>query len=295
MYKLEGMYAAIPTPFFEDESVDYEGVKAIVRFLANEGLHGVVAGGSTGEYTVLSMEERKAVIKAACEASQGKISVVAGTGCPRAVDTIALCNYAAEVGADAAMVITPHYMIITEDMLYQYYSEVAAGSKIGVIVYHYNLATGTMMQPGFIKKLAAIDNIIGIKNTEDMDHTAKVIGLTADNEKFSVAMGYDSLIVSNLATGGHASIGVIHNVVPQMMEKIYACIKNNDVHEAARLNARLTELVLLLEAEPYPGPVKVALELMGLPGGIPRKPIAPPSDKLRADMKECLIKLGVIG
>ena len=294
MYKLEGMYAAIPTPFHADESVDYEGVKKIVKFLADEGLHGIIAGGSTGEFTVMSTEERKGIIKAACEASEGRISVVAGTGCPRAVDTIELCNYAAEVGADAALVITPHYMIMTEDMLYEYYQEVAEGSKLNVIIYHYALATGVSLSPEFIQKLAKIDNIVGLKNTEDMDHTAKVIGLTADNEKFKVAIGYDSLAIANLATGGDASMGVIHNILPKEMEKIYACVKNNDVREAARLNARLSELVLLLEAEPYPGPAKVALDLMGLPGGIPRKPIAPPSDKMRADMKRCLTELGVI-
>ncbi|MDL2254462.1 dihydrodipicolinate synthase family protein, partial [Ruminococcaceae bacterium OttesenSCG-928-I18] len=223
-----------------------------------------------------------------------RISVVAGTGCPRAVDTIELCNYAAEVGADAALVITPHYMIMTEDMLYDYYKTVAENSKIGVVIYHYALASGVMLQPEFVKKLSSIDNIVGLKNTEDMDHTAKVIALTADDPDFKIAIGYDSLAVANLATGGDGSMGVVHNVVPKEMEKIYAAMKNNDVKEACKLNARLQELVMLLEAEPYPGPLKVAFDLMGLPGGVPRKPIAPPSDKMRADMKACLTKLGVI-
>ena len=135
---------------------------------------------------------------------------------------------------------------------------------------------------------------MGIKNTEDMDCTAKLIGLTADNDTFRVAIGYDSLAVPHLAAGGDASMGVVHNVVPKTMEKIYACIKENNVKEAARLGIELNELIMLLEAEPYPGPVKAALDLMGLPGGLPRKPIDAPSDKMRADMKACLIKLGVI-
>ena len=159
MYKLEGMYAAIPTPFFEDESIDFEGIKTLVNYLADQGLHGVIAGGSTGEYTMLSEEERRGVIKAACEAGKGRIDVVAGTGCPRAVDTIELCNFAAECGADAALVITPHYMVMTEDMLYDYYKTVAEGSKLPIIIYHYSLATGVSLAPAFIKKLAELDNM----------------------------------------------------------------------------------------------------------------------------------------
>ena len=294
MYKLEGMYAAIPTPFFEDESIDFEGIKTLVNYLADQGLHGVIAGGSTGEYTMLSEEERRGVIKAACEAGKGRIDVVAGTGCPRAVDTIELCNFAAECGADAALVITPHYMVMTEDMLYDYYKTVAEGSKLPIIIYHYSLATGVSLAPAFIKKLAGLDNIGGVNNTGDMDHTAKVIGLTQDNDTFHVAIGYDSLAVANLCTGGHASMGVIHNIVPKTMERIYTCIRENNVAEATRISKSLNELVMLTEAEPYPGPAKVALELMGLPGGVPRKPIAPPSSQMRADMRACLIKLGVI-
>jgi len=294
MYKLKGMYAAIPTPFFEDESVDYEGIKTLVNYLADQGLHGIIAGGSTGEYTMMSVEERKGVIKAACEAGKGRIDVIAGTGCSRACDTIALCNYAADCGADAALVITPHYMVMTEDMLYDYYKTVAEGSKIPVIIYHYSLATGVSLAPAFVEKLAKLDNIAGIKNTEDMDHTAKVIGLTQDIDTFGVAIGYDSLAVANLCSGGDASMGVIHNIVPKTMERIYACIQENNVAEATKISKSLNELVMLTEAEPYPGPAKVALELMGLPGGLPRKPIAPPSDQMRADMRACLMKLGVI-
>lgn len=294
MYKLEGMYAAIPTPFFEDESINFEGIKTLVNYLADQGMHGIIAGGSTGEYMMMTTEERKAVIKAACEAANGRIDVVAGTGCMRADQTIELTNYAAECGADAALVITPYYMIMSDDMLYDYYKEVAEHSKINIIIYHYSLATTTSMSPQCIARLAKLDNIVGIKNTEDMDCTAKLIGLTADNDSFRVAIGYDSLAVPHLAAGGDASMGVVHNVVPATMEKIYACIKDNNVKEAARLGIELNELIMLLEAEPYPGPVKAALDLMGLPGGLPRKPIDPPSDKMRADMKKCLLKLGVI-
>lgn len=294
MYKLEGMYAAIPTPFFEDECIDYAGVQTLVNYLADQGLHGIIAGGSTGEYMMMTVEERMGVIKAACEAARGRIDVVAGTGCMRAEQTIALTNYAAECGADAALVITPYYMIMSDDMLYDYYKEVAEKSKIGIIIYHYSLATTTTISAQCIARLAKLDNIVGIKNTEDMDCTAKLIGLTADNDTFRVAIGYDSLAVPHLAAGGDASMGVVHNVVPKTMEKIYSCIQENNIKEAARLGIELNELIMLLEAEPYPGPVKAALDLMGLPGGLPRKPIDPPSEKMRADMKACLIKLGVI-
>lgn len=294
MYQLKGMYAAIPTPFNKDESIDLDGVKTIVNYLVDQGMHGIIAGGSTGEYAMMSTEERKAVIKAACEAGKGKIDLVCGTGCPRACDTIELSNYAADCGADAVLVITPHYMTMTEDMLYDYYKTVAENVKVGVIIYHFSGATSVFLSPTFVQKLAKIENIVGIKNTEDMDCTAKIIGLTQDNDSFNVAIGYDSLALANLASGGDASMGVIHNIVPKTMQKIYSLVQENNLAEATKIMVSLNELIMLTEAEPYPGPAKVALELMGLPGGLPRKPIAPPTDEMRANMKACLIKLGII-
>ena len=106
MYKLEGMYAAIPTPFFEDESIYYAGIKTLVGYLADQGLHGIIAGGSTGEYTMMSTEERKGVIKAACEAGMPEERVMRAASIAEA-----LSELEEALGADDAVLVkASHFM-----------------------------------------------------------------------------------------------------------------------------------------------------------------------------------------
>ena len=294
MYNFEGMIAAMPTPFNKDESIDYYGVKVLIEFFIEAGLHGVLVGGSTGEFFFLSQEERKELFKCCCEASAGRIPIIAHTGCPRTADTISLSKYADEVGASANLVLTPHFMAVNSSMIYDYYSDIAKNTKNGLIIYHFPGASGTRLSPQQVVELSKIDGLIGIKNTEDMDHTVSILILTRDNPDFHIATGYDSLAFNTLNMGGNASMGVIHNILPRQMVAMYDAIRANKIEEARELNNRLLPITTIIEGEPYPGPLKACLGLLGLPGGVPRKPIPVTSAALTEQLKCYLQDLNVL-
>lgn len=293
MKEFKGMFAAMPTPFLPNEEVDFDGAALLIRHLAASGLHGVIIGGSTGEAPLLSLEERRELIRVCCEAAEGKLFLAAGTGCACQRDTLSLCKTAAQAGADLNLVITPYYMTYTKDAIFHCCREVAEASELPVMIYHYPGATGVLLEPEQIFELCQTENIVGVKNTEDMDHTAKVIALARRDKPFLVASGYDSLMLPALAAGADVSMGVVHNLIPKTVLRLYDHTVNGHFAEAREIANRIMPLIVLLEKEPYPGPVKAALSLMGLPGGLPRKPVPPVSAKLVRELETCLQSLDV--
>lgn len=292
MKELKGMIAAMPTPFHADESIDTEGIKKLVEHLVKGGIHGILAGGSTGEYSLMTMEERKLLIKTTCEAAAGKVYVIAGCSCSRTKDTVEMARYAKSVGADFALVLPPYYMKTSEEGMKAYFREIGESADIGVVIYHYPAATAVELSPEFIIELSQLPNIVGVKDTAEMEHTSKLIALKGDG--FSVINGCEHLIMGTLASGAEGTMGIIHNLVPERMRKIYDSMQANDVKAASEINRELLELYSMMEDEPYPGPIKAALSMLGLPGGIPRKPIVPPSDEMKKRLEISLKKLDLI-
>jgi 4-hydroxy-tetrahydrodipicolinate synthase len=293
MYKPFGVIPAVPTPMNEDKSIDYKGLEQLVEHLIEEGVHGLLVGGSAGEYSLMSTEERKEVIKFVCKTSNGRLPVMAGTGCHRTEDTIELTNYAAEAGAACALVINPYYMATSRQGIIDHYKAVAENASIGIVIYNYPEATGVELEPELIHELSQIDGIVGIKNTVDGIQSSKLIALTKDNPNFSVLTGFEHLILPTLAIGGHGAIGVAHNLAPKKIVRLYDLVVNeNNLKEATELNKELLDLYNAIEDEVIPGTVKAGLEVQGLPGGASRAPLVPASDKFRTKIETILSELG---
>lgn len=295
MFKPFGMIPALPTPMNEDNSIDFKGLEQIIEHLIDGGMHCLLVGGSTGEYSLMSMEERKEVIKFVCETSNGRVPVMAGTGCHRTEDTIALTQYAAEVGADCALVINPYYMTTSRQGIIDHFKAVAENSSIGIVIYHYPDATGVELDPELIHEISQIDGIVGIKNTADGLHTSKLIALTKDNPNFAVLTGLEHLILPTLALGGHGAIGLVHNLAPKKIAKLYDLIVNeNNLKEATKLNQELLDLYNAIEEETIPGTLKAGLEALGLAGGPSRLPLVPASEKFKLRIGTVLTELGEV-
>lgn len=291
MNKPVGMIPALPTPLNEDYSINFDGIKAVVDHAVKNGMDGVLVGGSTGEYSLMNLEERKSVIKAVCEAADGRVPVMAGTGCHRTEDTIELTQYAESAGASNALVINPYYMPTTEAGIIRHYKRVAESVGIGIVIYHYPDATGITMSPELLKKISEIDGVVGIKNTADGQHTSELIALTKDDKNFSVLTGFEHLILATLAMGGHGAIGVVHNLVPKQLSELYQSVKDNNLHQATKINQSLLQVYSAMEAEPVPGTVKAGLEALNLPGGPSRAPLVSATDEFRKKISDALSKL----
>lgn len=290
----KGIFVPLVTTFNDDETIDFPSYKKVIDFVIENGVHGLLVGGTTGEYHVMSVEERKSLIKAGCEYAAGRVPVMAGVGCFTAKESIELANYAAECGAEWGLVLPPYYHHTSDEGVVDFYKEIAAGSNVGIAIYHYPGATSVDMPPEMIYELSQVDNIVCVKESADFGHLCATIELTKDVENFSVFTGEEHFILPTFAVGGQGAFGILINMLPKEVVEMYNLMMNNDVAAARELNNKISGTYGLMEVEgnPYPGPVKAGMDMLGMKGGKVRKPLTQPTDGLKARMKEQLVKIG---
>jgi len=260
--KLEGVYPALITPFTEDDKVDEEGLKTIIDYVTKGGVSGVVPCGTTGESATLSMEEHKMVIKAVVEYS--RVPVIAGTGSNNTKEALELTEFAGDVGADAALVITPYYNKPNWRGLVEHYKKIAAVAKIPIILYNVPSRTGLNMTPDVVVELAEIPEIIGLKEaSNDLNQVMEIIERT-EGKDFVVLSGNDILTLPMMALGAKGVISVAANIVPKMMSTLTAEMLRGRVEHARKLHYELLPLFRALFLETNPIPVKAAAEMIGL-------------------------------
>lgn len=289
----QGLIVPLVTPFHADESIDFDGYKKVIDHCIDGGMDGILVGGSTGEYHMMTLEERKELIKNGCEFAAGRVPVMAGTGEYTAKETIELTNFAAECGATWGLVLPPFYQQTTEEGIYEFFKEIAEGSKIGICIYHNPGATNVELSPELLYKLGQIDNIIAVKDTTDERHTCQTYAAVKDLENFVVIEAEEHLLLPSYSIGLKAAFSILFNLLPKEMKEMYnLAVVKNDFKAAMELNQKMAPLYDLMEAEPYPGPVKAGLDILGLPGGIVRKPLTQPSEDTKTKLKEGLRALG---
>jgi 4-hydroxy-tetrahydrodipicolinate synthase len=291
----KGIFVPLITPFNEDESIDFPAYKKVIDFQIENGVHGLLVGGTTGEYHVMSLEERKSLIKAGCDYAAGRVPVMAGVGCSTAQETIELANFAAECGAKWGLVLPPYYHKTSEEGICEFFKEIAAKSNVGIVIYNYPGATSVSISPEMIYELSQEENIVGVKESVDFGHLCQVATLTKDVDNFSVFTGEEHFILPTFSIGGQGAFGILVNLLPKEMVMLYElAVEKNDLHAARDLNRKLSGIYGLMEVEgnPYPGPVKAGMDMIGMQGGKVRKPLTQPTDELKTQMKEELIKLG---
>lgn len=291
----KGIIVPLITPFNEDETIDFKGYQEVIDFQIDNGVHGILVGGTTGEYHVMSMEERKNLIKAGIEYADGRVPVMAGVGCETAKETIELTNYAEECGATWGLVLPPFYHQTSEKGISEFFKEIASNTNIGIVIYNYPGATNVLLSPELIYELSQEENIVSVKESADFGHLCEVLALTKDVENFSVFTGEEPFILPTLSIGGHGAFGILINLLPKEFVELYELTaENGDLAGAKELYQKLSRFYDLAETEdnPYPGPVKAGLDMLGKRGGIVRKPLTQPNDEIKGKLKKELSKLG---
>lgn len=290
----KGIFVPLVTPFNDDETIDFPSYNKVIDFVIDNGVHGLLVGGTTGEYHVMSIEERKSLIKAGCEYAAGRVPVMAGVSGFTAKETIELSNYAAECGVEWGLVLPPYYQHTSDEGIVEFFKEIAAGSKIGIAIYNYPGATNVEMPPEMIYELSQVENIVSVKESADFAHLCAVVELTKGVKDFSVFTGEEHFILPTFAVGGQGAFGILINMLPKEIVEIYNLMMSNDVEAARKLNNKISGAYGLMETEgnPYPGPVKAGMDMLGIKGGKVRKPLTQPTAELKAKIKEQLIKIG---
>ncbi|WP_019133422.1 dihydrodipicolinate synthase family protein [Kallipyga massiliensis] len=292
LYAPKGIIPVPPTPFNEDGTINAKEYKRLLDYDIERGVHCICIGGSTGEWSTMSLEERKELFKIAAEGIGNRIPKMATTGCHSLDKTLELTQYAVELGYESILLITPHYLQPGREATKDYYRTVAKTfPDLAVCIYNVPHCTNVELPVEDIVELAKVPNITGMKHCTDPTITNKIIEGT-ESEYFESTTGRENMILANLCQGGSGGMGVMCTIMPKELVKMYDLLMENNWEEALKIDKSLRKLSILIEAEPNPAPVKEVLNMMGFDFGAPRLPLRPCSDSLREELRKELKKLG---
>ncbi len=286
-----GMATALVTPM-TTTGVDFDALARLIDFQLEQGIHALVAVGTTGESATLTPEERKAVIRFTVRRVDGRVPVIAGTGTNNTEHVLDYTRSACADGADAVLVVTPYYNKATQGGLIAHFSQVADISEKPVILYNVPSRTGCNLLSATVARLAQHPNIAAIK--EASGNMAQVVEIfAACGDSLDIYSGEDALTVPMMAMGGLGCISVLTNVVPALGVEMTNRVFSGDLSGAAALQCRLLPLINCLFSEVNPIPVKAAVSAMGFGQEHLRLPLTPMEPEHRSKLLDEMRKLGV--
>ena len=291
----KGSNVALITPFKNNE-LDVDTYIKLIHFHIDNGTHGLVPAGTTGESPTLSHEEHQKVIELCIKESKGKIPVIAGTGSNSTKEAISLTKHAEKVGADAALVVTPYYNKPTQEGLYQHYKAINDNCGIPIIIYNIPSRSVIDMTVDTMERLFELKNIAGVK-----DATGNLDRATLQKERmgneFILLTGEDGNVLEFNKRGGVGSISVTANIAPKLCSDFQNFSKSNnsnEIKEAERINDLLQPVHKALFIESNPSPVKYAAKLLNLCSDEVRLPLVQVTDLTKEAVKKALVSAKLI-
>ncbi len=291
---ITGSLVALVTPMHDDGSVHWEHLDQLVDFHLNNGTHGIVAVGTTGESATLDPEEHMSVIGHIIKRVNGRIPVIAGTGGNSTREAIELTEKAHKLGADACLLVVPYYNKPTQEGLYRHFRTIAeAVPGASQILYNVPGRTACDMLNETVERLADIPNIIGIKDaTGNIPRGAELV--EAVKGRLVVYSGDDATAAGLMLAGAKGNVSVTANVAPKGMAALCEAAIAGNEEETERLNELLMPLNRKLFLEANPIPVKWALYHMGMIGEGIRLPLTPLSERFHSEVEDALKASGVL-
>lgn len=290
-----GAITALVTPF-RDGELDIEALKKHIQWQIKQGIDGLLACGTTGETPALTEEEQDTVIattvKLAKEANR-KVPVLAGAGTNSTEKTVKSVKRVAELGADAALVVTPYYNKPTQEGLYRHYAEICENTDLEIVIYNVPSRTGGNILPATVQRIATkYDKIVAVKEASGkLDQSTDIVRRCGD--KVAVLSGDDSLTLPILAVGGKGVVSVVSNIAPYDTANMVRFFEQGEFAAALTVHQKLFPLVKALFAETNPGPLKAATGLMGINSGEVRLPLAPVSEENLAKLRDAMLAYGL--
>jgi 4-hydroxy-tetrahydrodipicolinate synthase len=273
-------------------SLDEETFRALVRRQIEAGIHFLVPCGTTGENPTLEPEEHHRVVEIALEEAKGKLPVLAGCGGYHTGEVVALARELEALGVDGILSVTPYYNKPTQEGLYQHFLAIANAVKIPIVIYNVPGRTGVNVEPATLRRLAEIDNIVGVK--EASGNIAQIANLCATlPPDFAVLSGDDAITLAVAALGGRGVISVASNVIPAEMAALAQACLDGRFEDARALQRKWLPLMEVNFVESNPIPVKWAMARMGLLSPVYRLPMVPPSQASRERIERTLIESGL--
>ena len=285
--KLGGILAAVSTPFAADGTVDEAVLRGHVDFLIDNGLHGLVPGGSTGEFAALTLDERKRVNEVVIEQAAGRVPVAPQTGSTRTAEAIELSKHAADAGAYAVLLVQPFYEAPTRHEVMEYFATVGEAAGVPVIAYNLPGVTGMNLDRPFYRELLERTDVVKyVKDTSgSIEQAFDLIFNLGD--AIDTFVGWDTIVLPAFSAGAAGSIWGAPNFAPKECVAIYELATEGKTAEALAIFKRLWNVFDFLGKEGYAVATKAAAGAVGVNLGVARAPYGP----LSADKQDELTKL----
>jgi 4-hydroxy-tetrahydrodipicolinate synthase len=292
MKPLRGSITALVTPF-RDGKVDEEAFRAHVNWQIEEGTHGLVPVGTTGESPTLSHEEHDRVVRVCVEETRGRVPVIAGAGSNSTAEAVAFSRNAEEVGADALLIVTPYYNRPTQDGLYHHFKAINDAVGIPILIYNIPGRSVVDMSVETMARLFELKNIAGVK-----DATANIARVSLQRQAmgadFIQLSGEDATALGFMAHGGHGCISVTSNIAPSLCSEMQESCLKGDYAAALGVQDRLMPLHTAIFIETNPSPTKFALSVLGRMTDDVRLPMLPVSDGTKRAVRSAMTHAGLI-
>jgi len=291
---IHGCITALITPFKANGKLDEIGLENLILRQIENGVHGIVPCGTTGESPTLTHEEHQEVIKISIDVTKKKIPVIAGTGSNSTNEALEMTASAEEAGANATLQVVPYYNKPNQEGLFKHFSEISKHTSLPLILYNIPGRSVVNLEIGTIKKLATENkNIVGIKEASGDINIVKEIKLVCPKD-FIVLSGEDSLNLSILEEGGSGFISVTSNLIPNKCSQLFNLFKDGNILEARKINSAISELNKLLFIDTNPIPIKSAMSKIGLCQNNLRLPLTSLSKEKTILLYEELKKINLI-
>lgn len=291
----KGIYTPIVTPFKDNEEIDYNKMKHNLDRWGKTKLDGIVVLGSNGEFCYMPEKEKLEVVEFVINNFTNDKKVIAGTSCESTRETIKLSKKVSELGVNAVLVLPPNYYkgAMKDDILYEYFVEVADESPVPVMLYNMPVNTGINLTSSLIAKLSKHKNIVGIKDTSgNIVQVAEIVRDTDDD--FAVFAGNAGYLLPALAVGVRGATLALANILPEECCKLVCLFNEGKLKEAQELQLKLIEVNFSVTAGGGISALKAALDMLGYQGGLPRRPLRPLSEESKDALKGVLKRFGVL-
>ena len=275
MTRFEGIIPPMLTPFKDDGDLDLQKLRDFVDYLIEGGVHGLFPSASSGEFSTMTLEERKKVIKTVIDQNDGKLKVVPGTGSSSLKEVIDLSGFVEDNGGDGVIIVTPYYLKPDQQGLIDFYGEVAESIDLPILLYELPSATGVKFEADTVAVLAEKhDNIVGLKDSSgDFELVMSILDKTPEN--FDLLQGIDSLLLPGLMMGCSGGVPGSSNIRPEFAVKVYELYQDDKLKEARQVQKELLSPLSRFskKAGVFPAGYKASAKEIGMDLGKPRRPI----------------------
>ncbi|MFN8493174.1 MAG: dihydrodipicolinate synthase family protein [Caldilineaceae bacterium] len=293
-FSLHGVIVPLVTPFDDQNQVDHAGVRRVVDFVISKGVHAVMVAGTTGEGPLLSLEERKQVLETVVAQTNGRVPVIAHTGCIDTGSTVELSKHAQQVGANVVSAIVPYFFTFNDEQLYRHFLTVAeAAPDTPMLLYAFPGNAKNDISPALLGRLLkAAPNIVGIKSSnDDLGRFQDYVQVGGEN--FTACFGVDELMVGGLVFGAKAQISGNSNSFPEPFVQLYEAFTAGDLPRAQQLQKTVNAVINLHQGGRTTAFFKATLGLRGIEAGRVRPPMCELTAAEFAQVKEAVTQLGL--